>query len=124
MLSPNIVSFIASETIPAGARVKFVAGSGSRVQLADAAEVEIGTAILHSGKDSYPAESAVGVKLINDPGTRTCLAGGAFAEGATVKRDADGKVDDGAAGDNFGIAIEAASGAGDLVEVLALPGVL
>jgi hypothetical protein len=124
MLSPDIVSFVANENIPAGARVKFVANNPARVQLAGADDVEIGTAILHSGKSSYAAGTPVGVKLANSPGTRTCLASGAFAAGATVKRAANGKVDDGAAGANYGIAMEASTGDGDMPEVLALPGIL
>lgn len=121
MLRSSITSFIAAETIPAGARVKFASGSIVRVELADAADNEIGTAILHSGKSSYAVDTEVGVALVGHPGTRTCIATAAFAAGVIVKRDVDGKVDDGAAGSDFGIALEAAAEAGDTVEVLYLP---
>jgi hypothetical protein len=121
MLSPDIVSFVANETIPAGARVKFVAGSTIKVELADAYDVEIGTAILHCGKSSYAANTAVGVKLIMDPGTRHVIAASAFAAGAIIKRAVDGKVDDTGAGEGIGIACEAATAAGDLIEALWLP---
>jgi hypothetical protein len=124
MLSQSIVSYIAAEIIPAGARVKLVSGSANRVELADAADIEIGTAILFSGKSSYAAESAVGVALLTHPGTRTCLAAGAFSAGAIVKRMADGKVDDTGAGDNFGIALEASTADLDQVEVMWLPSAL
>jgi hypothetical protein len=124
MIRTSITTFIANEEIPAGARVKLVSGSAVRVELADAADVEIGTAILHSGKSSYAVDTEVGVALLTHPGTRTCLAAGAFAVGATVKRMADGKVDDTGAGDNFGIALEASAADLDLVEVLWLPSAL
>ncbi|MEA3212853.1 MAG: hypothetical protein QOE70_5910 [Chthoniobacter sp.] len=118
MLSPNIVSFIAAELILAGARLKFAPGSAIRVVNAGIGDVEIGTAILHSGKDAYAAESSVGVKLSADPGTRTCIAAGPIVAGATVKRAAAGKVDDGGAGSECGIAMEAAGADGDTLECL------
>jgi hypothetical protein len=118
MLSPNIVSFIAAELILAGARVKFAAGSAIRVVNAGINDAEIGTAILHSGKSSYAAEDAVGVKLSADPGSRTCIAAGAIANGATIKRAANGKVDDSGNGSEVGIALESAGADGDSVECL------
>jgi hypothetical protein len=121
MLSQSIKTFIADEVIPAGARVKLVSGNTARVQLAGETDGEIGTAILHSGKSSYAANTEVGVALLNHPGTRTCRAASAFAAGATVKRAAGGNVDDTGTGANFGIALEAATAAGDLVEVLFVP---
>ena len=124
MLTPSIVTYIANETILAGCRVKFVAGSVTAVELADAADVEIGTALLHSGQSSYAAGYGVGVQLVNTPGSRTCNAAGAFAAGAMLRRMADGLVDDTGPGDIFGVALEAATAAGDLVDVLCLPGLL
>ena len=123
MLSPNIVSFIAAELILAGARVKFAAGSSIRVVNAGINDVEIGTAILHSGKSSYAAESAVGVKLNVDPGSRTCIAAGAIAPNGSGlpinKRAANGKVGDGSGnGSEVGIALEDAAADGDFVECL------
>lgn len=122
--SASVTTYIASEVIPAGARVKFVSGSALIIQLADAAEVEIGTAILHSGKSSYAIGDGVGVALLTNPGTRTCIALSAITAGATVKRAIDGKVDDSGAGDNFGIACEDAAADGDWIEVLWSPSVL
>lgn len=121
MISPDILTFIASETIPAGARVKLVSGSGIRVQLADASEVEIGTAILHSGKSSYAAETEVGVKLISSPGTRSVIAdAGDITAGEPIYRADDGKVGD--TGVNFfGYALEASGAAGDVIEAISLP---
>lgn len=122
MLTQSPATYIAAETIPAGARVKFVSGSSMRVELADAADVEIGTALLYNGKSSYAADTEVGVQLISDgTRTRTCIALSAIAVGATVQRAIDGKVDDAGAGDNFGIALDSAAADGDTLEVLSLP---
>ncbi len=123
MLSPSVVTFIASVSIPAGARVKFVAGSVTSVTLADHGDVEIGTAILHSGKSSYAAGDGVGVALINHPGTIICLASGAISGGQTVNRADGGAVSQGGAGDNFGTAL-ADAGDGDWLEALRNPGML
>lgn len=120
MLSPGITTFTATEIIPAGARVKFTAGSATAVELADSTDTEIGTAILHSGKSSYAAGEGVGVKLINDPGTRTLIAAGSYAAGAVLYRANDGKVDDSGT-DDFGYAMEASTADGDLVEGLHVP---
>lgn len=117
MLSPGKQTFIAGETILAGARVKF----GANVQtvvLAGETDVEIGTAEFYSGKSSYASGTPVGIVPLTHNGTRTCLAAGAFAAGASVKRMAGGKVDDTGAGAVFGIAMEAATADGDQVEVL------
>jgi hypothetical protein len=124
MLRTSPTSFIATEAISAGARVKFTAGSVTHVELADEGDVEIGTALLHSGKSSYAAGTAVGVALIEQPGTRHCIAASAIAAGAVVKRADDGMVNDTGNGNNFGQALEAATAAGDVIEVLCTPGVL
>lgn len=123
MLSQSIVSYIAAETIPAGARVKFVSGSANRVELAGANDIEIGTAILFSGKSSYAAESAVGVALANHPGTRTVLADACdITEGESLYRANDGKVADSGTS-LFGVALAASSAANDNIEALLLSGV-
>lgn len=124
MLRTSPASFIATEVIPAGARVKFTAGSAMHIELADSGDVEIGTALLHNGKSSYAIGDAVGVALTSQPGTRTCLAFSSFAVGATVKRADNGYVDDAGAGDNYGIALEASTGLGDFVEVLSVAALL
>jgi hypothetical protein len=124
MLTPDTATFIAAEVIPAGARVKFVAGSGIRVELADAADdLDIGTAILHLGKDSYAADSEVGVKLRNSGGTRTAIATATgIVAGAPVYRGNDGKVAPAAvsASSIYGIALEASGAANDKIEVLSI----
>ena len=106
-------SFKASGVIPAGSRVKYVAGG--LVSLAGVDEIEIGVALLVSGKDSYADGSIVGVQLRHVP--VVALAAGAFADGAVVQRMASGKVDDTGAGAAYGVALQASSAALDLVPV-------
>ncbi len=120
----GIISFVvATAAISAGARVKLKSGSATEVETAGIADVEIGTAILYSGKSSYAVGEAVGVKLLNAPGTRSVIALSSWAAGATLKRAASGKVDDAGLGTVFAIALEAATADGDVVEALAIPGV-
>ena len=121
MLTPQIPTYIANETIYAGSRVKFVTGSVIKVELADAGDTEIGTAILHSGAEFVVAGYGVSVNLIGNPGGRTLRAGGAFAAGATLYRSADGKVDDSGSGDAVAIATESADADGDFVDALWIP---
>lgn len=119
MLTPATPSFIASGAIPAGARVKFVAGDPTKVQVAGVNEAEIGTAILHCGKDSYADGTAVGVKLLAEAGGRHVIAAGVIALGASLLRAANGKVDDGGAGTEIGlVAVEAATADGDIIEAI------
>jgi hypothetical protein len=110
------ITLVANETIPAGRRVKYVAGN--KCALASDSEIEIGVSILHSGKSSYAIGEPVGVQLKHR--TVLCEAAGAFADGATVKRMASGKVGDTGSGADYGIAFGASAAAADLVEVLPL----
>lgn len=109
-------SFKATEAIPAGRRVKYVAGGG--VALAGAGEVEIGISQLHNGKSSYASGDPVSVLLHRLP--VLVEAAGAFADGATLQRMADGKVDDTGSGAQFAIALEASAAAADIVQVFPL----
>lgn len=124
MIRFSPTTFIANEVIPAGARVKFVAGSAVRVELADAADdLELGTAILHSGKDSYAVDSEVGVQLRAASATRTAIAAnGSITAGAPVYRADDGKVSNASVGGSTvcGIALEASGADGDKIEILGL----
>lgn len=61
----------------------------------------------------------VGVKLFNHPGTRTMVAAGAISTGSKVYAAAAGKVNDVPAGAYIGVALEAASGDGAEIEVMA-----
>lgn len=112
-------TFNATEDIPAGRRVKYVAGGG--VALADDSETEIGVSGLHSGKSTYASGEAVQVHLRCLP--VLCEAAGTFSDGATVKQMADGKVDDTGTGGDFGTALQASTASGEYVQVLPFNGV-
>ena len=109
-------SFIASEDIPAGARVKYI--GNNQVALADNGDIEIGCSKLQSGKDVYSMNTPVAVRL-RLPAT-TFLASGAFADGVTLKRGDGGKVSDAAPGAACAIALEAAGADGDMIEAIPL----
>lgn len=104
-------------TLPANAalapylRVKL---SGGYLAAADATEDDIGT--LSSRVLSTDTKGTVVLK--NQGGTRKMVAAGAFSAHALVYGASGGKIDD-VANENFvGIALQAASGAGSIVEVL------
>ena len=119
MFNPNKVrTFLASGVIAAGLRVKYV--GGNQVAPAGAADICIGTAILDCGKDSYADGEVVGVQLFNE--AHRVVAAGAFADGATLKTQAAGKVDDAGVATPIFIALEAAAADGDLVEALPIQG--
>jgi len=111
-----LTSFVADETIPAGARVKYI--GACRVALAGLADVEIGNAILDTGKSSYAAGGAVGV-ILKHP-LQYAIAGGVIADGAAVKRAAAGKVLADGEGAACAIAFEAAAADGDVIVVMPL----
>lgn len=124
MLSPSLVSFVVdanTPSIPAGARVKLV--TPTTVTLAGVADVEIGTAILHGGKDAYSAGDGIGIVMAQHPGTRICKASGAIPALTIAKRAANGLVTAGGVGDNYVIAFEDAAD-GDWFEGLTLPALL
>lgn len=116
LITSSKASFKATEIIPFGRRVKYVAGGG--IALAGLADAEIGVSLYLSGKDSVPIGGMCAVQLIRKPVMAT--AASAFADGATVQRCASGKVDDFGEGAAYGIALGAAVEDGDLVPVLPL----
>jgi hypothetical protein len=81
-------------------------------------EAEIGTAILHCGKDSYADGTAVGVKLLAEAGGRHVIAAGAIVKGASLLRAANGKVDDGGAGTEIGLVALEDAAADDVFEAI------
>lgn len=107
-------TFTGSGTLTPGMRVKYT-GSNT-VAAAGVGEVEIGT--VNDLKSSYATGTAVGVRL-RLPATLV-KAGGAFADGAVLRRLASGKVDDTGEGAPAFIALAAATADGDEVEALQL----
>ncbi len=97
-------------------RVKYDATYG--LVVAGAEDVELGTTNTTHVVDGVGASSVASVVDAKAPGTVKMVAAGAFDYGATVYGAANGKVDDVANGNVIGIALQAASGDGAVVEVL------
>jgi len=102
-------SFTAGEALEAFRRVK---QSGATVVYADAGERGIGTT------QAYVANAGQALVRMDGEGTSKMTAAGTFAVGATLYPADDGKVDDVKAGMPLGKPMEAATAAGDIVEVV------
>lgn len=104
-------AFEAGAAIAQYLRVKF---TSSKLAVAGATDNDIGT----MERASFADGDKVSVRLKNAPGTRKMVAGGAITKHANVYGAAGGKIDD-VVNENFiGIALEAASGDGSIIEVL------
>jgi len=103
----------------------FVVGTGGVTRFARV-KLDTETAVLAgAGEDcigiAQSAESAgdtVTVRLLTASGTVAVAAAGTFAANATVYGAAVGAVDDVVSGQPFGEAVEAATAAGDIVEII------
>jgi hypothetical protein len=112
-------TFIANGALEAHRRVKLSAGSTTiphQVEYATAGEYGVGVTL-------YAAASgeAVAVKLFNDGGSFEIEANGAITKGASLYGTANGRVDDSGTGTVQFAAMEAASGAGAVIECLINP---
>ncbi|NIM61645.1 MAG: DUF2190 family protein [Acidobacteria bacterium] len=87
--------------------------SPPEVEYAGAGEQHIG----HTERDAASG-AEVAIRLRNAEGTRKATAAGAFSIGATIYGAASGKVDDAISGTAFGLALEAATADGDIVEII------
>lgn len=106
----GIKTFVAGEDLEAFRRVKLSSGE---VVYADAGEEFIGVTISKVSDGGY-----VGVAMRSAARTYKMVAAGAFALGAVLYGAADGKVDDAVSGTAQGVALEAATADGDIVECL------
>lgn len=109
----GIKSFIAYGAITAHARVKLRSGYGDQVELAGAGEAHIGVAEYAVADAEY-----VSVKLKNESGTVEVIAADSFSLGAVLYGAASGKVSDTSSGSAIGVALEAATADGDIIEML------
>ncbi|MDB4726476.1 DUF2190 family protein [bacterium] len=111
-------SFTCDEALAMHARVKL--DSDGRVTTAGLADQAIGTA----RNATFAAGDAVTVKMVSACGTHKMIAVEALAAGAVVYGEAAGKVQDTAASTSFkcGIALEAATADGDVIEVMMVQG--
>lgn len=102
--------FTAGGAIGANLRVKLSSG---KLALAGASDADIGVTETIAFADGDTQT----VRLRTAPGTVLCKAAAAFASGAALFAAANGTVDDSGTV-AFGTALNAASAAGDIVEVL------
>jgi len=109
-------SFVASFAAVKGQRVKVNSSGG--IDLAGAAN---GEAIGVVTRDCQAGDS-VAVKLLSAPGTVEVLVTGAVAAGGALYPGASGRLSPVSVGSNTAThrALEAATGAGDIVEVVAI----
>lgn len=111
----NVKTFTAGEALEAYRRVKYSSGT---VMYADEGEYSIGIT-----EHSCSSGAHVSVRLANAQGTRKVTAAGTFSQGAALYAADDGKVDDAAVGTTIGTALEAATAAGDVIEMIPHVGV-
>lgn len=107
------------KTFEAGAALeqfRRVALSSGVLQYADAYTQGIGTTEL----ETFASGDKVAVRLLNAMGTRKMVAAAAITSGAYVYGAASGKIDD-VGFVPVGVALEAASADGDIIEVLLVP---
>lgn len=113
MYNPGKKTFIATEALVAGRRVKLTTGNGQAVEYADEADDYIGVT-LTAAAVTLPVTVALKRAY---PGTVEVEAAGAITSGATIYGADDGKVSTTSSGtDKYGKALEAASGTGALIE--------
>jgi len=115
------VTFTAGEELAAHRRVKLKSGSTTtplEVEYAGAGEDFIGITMDHAEEADL-----IAVAPLCREGTFLVTAAGTFSAMADIYGAADGKVDDTASGTAYFKALEAATGAGDIVEVILHPGV-
>lgn len=107
----GIKTFRAGVAIGQFVRVKLVSGV---LQIAGAGEVGIGI----TQAEAFAANDPIAVKLWSAPGTFKMIASAAITSGAEVKPMASGKCDDSGTDLSLGVALEAASANGDIIEVV------
>lgn len=107
-------AFECDEAIAQYARVKL--DSDGKITTAGLTDKGIGTAT----RETFAAGEYVDVRLDTAPGTAKMIVSEAVAAGATLYSEASGKVQDTAQATSFqvGVAMEAATADGDVIEVL------
>jgi hypothetical protein len=116
MENEGIRTFTANGAITNKARVKLTNASATvpvQVELAGAGEQHIGIAMFAAA-----TTTPVAVKLRTYPGTHEGVANEAFTVGATLYGGATGGLKDTSDGTAIGIALEEATGVGDIVEFI------
>ncbi|MCB2188822.1 MAG: hypothetical protein KQJ78_20575 [Deltaproteobacteria bacterium] len=116
MYTEGVLTFTAGEAIEARRLVNIKSGTTTtppEVEKCDAGDDAIGVT-------EYAAASGalVAVRPINFPGSQEVSAADSFSVGAVLYSGADGQISDSASGSALGIAKEAATAQGDLVEAV------
>lgn len=109
-------TFVASGALGANVRVKIKSGTTTtpcQVEAAGAGEQHIGTT-MYAVADG----ENVGVRLRTSPGIHEGVAADSFSKGAVLYGAAAGKISDSSSGTAIGIAIEAATADGDIVQYI------
>jgi len=106
----NYKTFTSGEALAIYCRVKYSAGT---VVYADAGEPYIGITM-----EAVATATPVTVRLRTASGTCKVTAAGTFSTAAQLYGADDGEVDDVAAGQVFGMALEAATADGDIIEAI------
>lgn len=107
-------TFTAYEALKAYARVKIKSGTTATppdVHYADQGEQAIGVTLAAAA-----AGELVAVKLMTADGTFLGIANDTFSIGAVLYAHDDGEISDSSSGSAIGVALEAATAAGDIVE--------
>ncbi len=113
----GFATFIASKALAIFRRVKMSSTTNRTITYADAGEEYLGVTQAAAAAAGDP----VTVKLFNSPGTFKVEAASAMAtRNCAVYGAADGKVDDAASGNQIGLALDTASGAGAIIEMAAV----
>ena len=115
MVWSKFPTFTAGEALLPKRRVKVESGTATdpvEVVYADAGEQHIGT----TGNESTADGAAVSVQPMTATGTFEGTAADAFSRGATLYGAADGKISDTSSGSAIGVALEAATADGDVVQ--------
>ncbi len=106
-------TFVAGEAITQHAIVKLSAGE---IFESDATNIPIGSANIAA----FNSGELIPVDLLSGGGTIKCIAADAITQGAVVYNQANGEVDDSSANSalKVGIALDTATAANDIIEVL------
>lgn len=109
-------TFLATEVLAAYRRVKLTSASGTYVEYADQSDSSGFIGITTHAAEAIGDE--VSVELKGTTKTVKAIAADTFSVGAILYAADDGKVSDSASGNAIGTALEAATAAGDVVEII------
>ena len=118
MLNEGLRTFTAGVALAEGERV--VITSGTLTSPPEVSLAPVGATAEHVGYVEVPALAGelVTIRPRSMAGTKQAVASAAFAAGALLYGSASGRVSTTVSGNPLGVAIEAATAAGDIVEII------